>query len=276
MLFRLIKPLTISVYLLLSGCFGNAPELPHPYLKTANDLEARANQALLLGQYPQAYQLYGRALETHTRLDDTSNRARLLLNQLQIALTIESMHRANKTYDQLISLSQNRALSGDVSQQLILLGANKALLEQQWDESQQLLARLDNANTQLYASALVSQALLNDKTGRDAPDVLNKAFTAAADQPLLLARLQRLTAEQALKRGQIDIAEQNINAAKQAYQAAYYLPGVAECLLLEAALLELQGKAGQSIERRSRAADIWRHLGNNSAAARITAQDSHR
>lgn len=259
--------LTLLSVLVLTGCTtGNKPtQATHPFLLDSRALETQANKSIRLGNYQQAARLLQRSYAAYASIDDQPSMARQLINQAQVALIVENLSLARASIEALkIHVEQNQ--QAELKPRWALLAANLAIAEQRWDAALDLLDGLASDDRATQDAAAISRDIAAWNLKQDEQVISSRMEELAA--PLAKARLARLKAEAAVQAEQLGQAQRSLSVAKQYYRESAFAPGIAECLVIQARLLERQGEQRAAQNTRAQAKTIFLRLGNQRAIER--------
>lgn len=250
---------------LLSACVSSpSPQQEkHPFAVETKEIELLARRATSLGNYRHAIQLYSDAYNNYSAIDDQDAMHKELINIAQTALLIEDLD----TVKQVLKLSTALEQSEKYKPRLSLLKANLAIAEQQWQQAISLLDSLAMSdNISFNESVLVSNAIAKFGAGnsRLSLDSIKESLSIASSE----ARLARLIAEQALVNGDLSNANLELGIALELYRELAFQPGIAECLILQAKIHQLEFREASAEILRQRAKNLWLKLDNKRAIER--------
>ncbi len=240
-----------------------------PYDEVNLALEQQAKLLYSQGDYLGAYKLYSKAYKRNAGLDQHAPMARLLLNQLQISLLLEQIPTSEQLSVQLEHLLTRTELK-EYQDRLKLLQANLAIKQQQWSLATNILAELNRSkqlDPAIKSAVLVNIAVISE-VENDKTLIHIQQAKPYANTPALKARLARVETQYALKNNNREQAKQSIHTAKQYYRALYFTPGIAECLILEAAIAQQEQQTKLAQQLRKQAKLIWLELNNSRAIKR--------
>ena len=220
----------------LSAC-GSVPEQQHEGVEAVNEAMTHGMRAYRDDRYLEARQLFSKGLAHYRSMDDTPGALVAYVNLIDVALVTGDFPLARHWLDDAIRLAdleddatvRDRLNFQSVHLSWLSLETGSTLTESSTDTLNNLLA-MGASNPDISQAALFLRtriAVRNDE--QDVQQWLEKLreSVAARSGALNLARLARLEAEHALKKGEHTITTGLLIEAQRLYRIERYRPGLA-------------------------------------------------